>query len=51
MKATELRIPLSHDGWNRIQEIMECLPGLTVAELIEKALILAWHADDAELLA
>lgn len=50
MKKTNLCIPLSQDGWYRIEEILEETP-LTIEELIEKALILAWHADDAELLA
>ena len=48
MKTTELTVPLSHDGWNRIYEIMQDIPGLTVAELIEKALVIAWHADNKE---
>lgn len=49
MKTTELIVPLSAEGWNRIDEIMECIPGLSLAQLIEKALMLAWAADDAEL--
>ncbi|WP_187271452.1 hypothetical protein [Massilia arenae] len=49
MKQTELTVPLSAEGWNRIQEIMECIPGLPLAQLIEKALVLAWAADDTEL--
>lgn len=48
MKTQNLNIPLSDDGWNRIVEIMECIPGLTLADLIEKALVIAWHADDTE---
>jgi len=44
-----LIVPLSDDGWTRIDEIMECIPGLPLAQLIEKALVLAWAADDAEL--
>jgi len=51
MKKTNLCIPLSQDGWNRIEEILGEIPSLTIAELVEKALILAWHADDGELLA
>ena len=43
-----LTVPLSDDGWNRIDEIMDCIPGLTLAQLIEKALVIAWHADDKE---
>lgn len=49
MNTKELVVPLSNDGWNRIDEIMECIPGLTLAQLIEKALVLAWAADDTEL--
>lgn len=48
MKATALNIPLSQDGWNRIEEILQDFPGMTVAELIEKALVIAWAADNAE---
>jgi len=44
-----LTVPLSAEGWTRVQEIMECIPGLPLAQLIEKALALAWAADDAEL--
>jgi hypothetical protein len=44
-----LTVPLSDEGWNRIDEIMECIPGLPLAQLIEKALALAWAADDTEL--
>lgn len=49
MKTKELVVPLSLDGWNRIDEILQEIPTLTVAQLIEKALVLAWHADDTEL--
>lgn len=48
MKTTTLNIPLSQDGWTRIEEIMQDIPTLTLAELIEKALVIAWHADNAE---
>lgn len=48
MNKIDLTVPLSDDGWNRIQEIMQDIPGLTVAELIEKALVIAWHADNKE---
>jgi len=48
-QSLTLTVPLSEDGWNRIHEIMESIPGMTLAELIEKALVLAWHADDKEL--
>ena len=49
MKSTILTVPLSLDGWNRIDEILQEIPTLTLAQLIEKALVLAWAADDAEL--
>lgn len=49
MKQTELTVPLSAEGWDRIHDILECIPGLPLAQLIEKALVLAWAADDAEL--
>lgn len=48
MKTTALNIPLSQDGWNRIHDILEEFPNFTVAELIEKALVIAWHADNKE---
>lgn len=48
MKTDNLTVPLSHDGWNRIDEIMQDIPGLTLADLIEKALVIAWHADNKE---
>jgi hypothetical protein len=46
-----LTVPLSDEGWNRIDEILECIPALPLAQLIEKSLYLAWHADDKELVA
>ena len=48
MKTKELTVPLSQTGWDRIHEILEDFPGMTVAELIEKALVIAWHADNKE---
>lgn len=48
MKTTALNIQLSEDGWNRIDDILEEFPDFTVAELIEKALVIAWHADNKE---
>jgi len=44
-----LTVPLSDEAWNRIDEILECIPGLPLAQLIERALVLAWAADDTEL--
>lgn len=49
MKMKQLSVPLSAEGWDRIQDILECIPGLPLAQLIEKALVLAWAADDVEL--
>jgi uncharacterized protein (DUF433 family) len=49
MKTKELVVPLSDDGWTRIDEILQDMPKLTLAQLIEKALVLAWAADNAEL--
>lgn len=43
-----LTVPLSDEGWNRIDEIMQDMPTLTLAQLIEKALVIAWHADNKE---
>jgi hypothetical protein len=43
-----LTVPLSDDGWNRIDEISQDMPKLTLAEIIEKALVIAWHADNKE---
>lgn len=48
MKTNELVVPLSAEGWNRIDEIMQDMPKLTLAQLIERALVLAWHADNKE---
>jgi hypothetical protein len=48
MKTKQLTIPLSFDGWNRIEEISQDMPKLTLAEIIEKALVIAWAADNAE---
>lgn len=44
-----LIVPLSDEGWNRIDEIMQDNPKLNLHELIEKAIYLAWDADDKEL--
>ena len=49
MKMKQLSVPLSDLGWDRIHEILECIPDLPLAQLIEKSLYLAWHADDKEL--
>jgi len=48
MKMKQLSVPLSFDGWNRIWEISQDMPKLTLAEIIEKALVIAWAADNAE---
>lgn len=48
MKMKQLSVPLSFDGWNRIEEISQDMPKLTLAEIIEKALVIAWAADNAE---
>lgn len=48
MKQTELTIPLSQTGWDRIHDILQDFPGMSVAELIEKVLVIAWHADNKE---
>jgi hypothetical protein len=48
MKMKQLSVPLSFDGWNRIEEISQDMPKLTLAEIIEKALVIAWNADNGE---
>ena len=48
MKMKQLSVPLSDLGWDRIDEILCDFPGMTVAELIEKALGIAWNADNGE---
>jgi len=48
MKMKQLSVPLSFDGWNRIWEISQDMPKLTLAEIIEKALVIAWNADNGE---
>lgn len=47
-KYATLTMPLSQDGWNRIDDMLAKFPQFTVAELIEKALVIAWHADNKE---
>jgi len=47
-RTRTLTVPLSDDGFNRIDEILEDFPGMTVAELIERSLIIAWAADNSE---
>lgn len=44
-----LIVPLSDQGWDRLDEIMQDLPKLGLHDLIEKAIYFAWHADNKEL--
>lgn len=49
MKMKQLSVPLSDLGWDRLDEIMQDLPKLGLHELIERAIYLAWHAENSEL--
>lgn len=47
-QSIPLIVPLSYEGWNIIAELLTDFPKLTVPELIEKALAIAYDADSKE---